>query len=155
MVPAMQKFNGGSDDDVDDADGEDEDDSESSSDDGAAAVEPDIVTAEDAWNLASSDKVLDAVVSKGIGVRATALCPMVRFANHSCLPNAEVFFERGMVVKLVASKDIAEGEEILISYVDETLDQAGREAGLQGYGFNCSCDACIVGNRAKRRRVDP
>jgi len=49
----------------------------------------------------------------------SALYPLQSLVNHSCVANTVVKFpDRNHVVGLVASEDIAEGEEITISYLD-------------------------------------
>ncbi|KAF8599041.1 hypothetical protein BDV93DRAFT_526343 [Ceratobasidium sp. AG-I] len=69
-----------------------------------------------------------------------------RAFNHSCVPNAAAMFEQTeygvhMVVKLLA--DIADGEEICISYTDPASSGTKRREALQhAYGFNCRCPRC-------------
>ncbi|PFH36449.1 putative histone lysine methyltransferase, SET [Besnoitia besnoiti] len=59
----------------------------------------------------------------------------VSMTNHSCYPNAEV----------KALRDIAEGEQILQSYIDERLPLHQRQAALKRhYRFTCSCSRCRV-----------
>lgn len=47
-------------------------------------------------------------------------------------------------VCLVRCADIAEGEELLICYVDQQADRGTRREGLRGYGFECYCERCVV-----------
>jgi hypothetical protein len=42
----------------------------------------------------------------------------------------------------VAVRDIFNGEELSISYVDGTLPHAERQSMLKGWGFTCSCQQC-------------
>lgn len=59
--------------------------------------------------------------------------------NHSCDPNAFVYFE-GNKLRVRSIKPLAVGEEITICYVDPTLILAARKAFLQReYFFDCSC----------------
>ena len=67
--------------------------------------------------------------------------------NHSCNPNAHMTFsgaEHRGHAWVRALRDIVEGEEILISYVDPTLPLASRQAKLrEQYLFTCACTRCI------------
>ncbi len=46
----------------------------------------------------------------------------------------------------VALRPIEEGEELCISYVDDTQDWKDRNAQLEKfYGFQCKCMRCYVG----------
>jgi SET and MYND domain-containing protein len=59
--------------------------------------------------------------------------------NHSCDPNAHVFFE-GERLFVRSLKEIAAGEEITVCYIDPTLDVAARKALLKReYFFDCCC----------------
>lgn len=74
--------------------------------------------------------------------QGSALYPTIRFANHSCSPNAYVENYYDNTGVLIATHPLAAGEEVLISYVDE-LDAADvRAVELAGYGFECDCDRC-------------
>ncbi|CDJ40263.1 zinc finger MYND domain-containing protein, putative [Eimeria tenella] len=71
--------------------------------------------------------------------------PLCRF-NHSCLPNAAVVFggPRGpLEMAIYASRSIASGEEICISYVSAAAPREERRRRLLlAYGFNCTCALC-------------
>lgn len=66
--------------------------------------------------------------------------------NHSCDPNVYVRFvhhqDLGLVLELVALKNIAEGEELIQSYIDQTLPKQNRQKALRDYGFQCQCQKC-------------
>jgi len=67
------------------------------------------------------------------------------FLNHSCSPNAHrsFFREDSSVVFIKATRDIAENEQVTISYIDllEPLDN--RQVSLkQRWGFDCVCERC-------------
>ncbi|KAL3417556.1 MYND finger [Phlyctema vagabunda] len=64
-------------------------------------------------------------------------------ANHSCRPNALVRFS-GRIATLSALGNIAEGEQVLISYIDHTVpDITARRAQLRDrYFFECECVRC-------------
>ena len=67
--------------------------------------------------------------------------------NHSCDPNAHAMKgpedEDGCAVVL-AKRDIAAGEEVTISYIDEALSFEERQAALRDYGFQCRCSRCAA-----------
>ena len=67
--------------------------------------------------------------------------------NHSCDPNAEVTFpENNDALALVALRDIEDGEEICISYLEEcqrTRSRHSRQKQLrENYVFICECEKC-------------
>jgi len=69
--------------------------------------------------------------------------------NHSCDPNVILVYKtRGwgrdhpLVAYVVALKDIAEGEELAISYIDSGDPYEERQAALANYGFSCTCSKC-------------
>eukprot|EP00026_Physarum_polycephalum_P008497 Phypoly_transcript_08585.p1 GENE.Phypoly_transcript_08585~~Phypoly_transcript_08585.p1 ORF type:complete len:482 (+),score=27.99 Phypoly_transcript_08585:45-1490(+) len=68
--------------------------------------------------------------------------------NHSCSPNAEnrsTKEDRVTNAKVVlrALKPIKQGEELLITYIDETQSKANRQQELKAkYGFTCNCSRC-------------
>lgn len=60
--------------------------------------------------------------------------------NHSCDPNAHVFFE-GNQLFVRSIKKIEPGEEITISYIEPTFEVAKRQDILKHeYFFECSCE---------------
>ncbi|KAA0172401.1 hypothetical protein FNF28_00084 [Cafeteria roenbergensis] len=69
-------------------------------------------------------------------LQASALFPVVAMTNHSHTPNADFVYPEGTVsVRLLATRDVSEGEEVRISYCDETLGPEAREAALRHYGI--------------------
>ena len=42
----------------------------------------------------------------------------------------------------MATKDIAEGEELSIAYVDPLSPVKMRKQVFKGFGFDCSCSLC-------------
>lgn len=87
-----------------------------------------------------------------------AVSPLVALINHSCTPNVVVVFPRSRkdsrdepVAKVAALRNIAPGEEILMSYVDTTFPKSLRQMTLtETYNFQCHCKACT-----KSGGVDP
>ena len=74
------------------------------------------------------------------------VCPRISRLNHSCVPNAGWFpIPNKDVYKLMAMKDISEGEEITLCYRDELdgmIMHARRQLLLKDWGFICTCEAC-------------
>lgn len=53
---------------------------------------------------------------------------------------------------VVALRDIPEGEEVLMSYIDISLPKQDRQADLaKRYGFECDCSLCL----RETDQVDP
>lgn len=74
-----------------------------------------------------------------------ALMPVASTMDHSCEPNVEVeypFFTRRVAV--TATRDIGEGEPLLMSYVENEDSFQGRRAALAHYGFDCACPKCAA-----------
>ncbi|EPQ59005.1 MAS20-domain-containing protein [Gloeophyllum trabeum ATCC 11539] len=75
------------------------------------------------------------------------------YINHSCDPNARPSFGSGTAeLTLIANRDIKEGEEITIAYVDvsqhpgETPVEARRRRRIElarGWRFACTCPKCM------------
>lgn len=63
--------------------------------------------------------------------------------NHSCNGNLAIDFEKDRTISWLALRDIQPGEELTISYIDETLDVEDRQFRLRNYwGFTCQCEKC-------------
>ncbi|KAI0008921.1 hypothetical protein F4779DRAFT_641288 [Xylariaceae sp. FL0662B] len=77
-----------------------------------------------------------------VGQTGIFVNPALAMVNHSCVPNAFVqFVERAAV--LHAYQEIKEGEEIEISYIENTLHRSHRQKALKTrYHFDCSCPRC-------------
>jgi len=73
-----------------------------------------------------------------------------RYINHSCRPNAEVYFVKHMI-KIRAIKNIKPGDEITYHYGRDYFDSFIKEVG-------CKCMACrkkraeIRSRKSRRRR---
>lgn len=62
--------------------------------------------------------------------------------NHSCDPNAAIVFD-GNVASLKSIRDIKEGEQVTVSYIDNTYKRAIRREQLRNqYFFECHCEGC-------------
>lgn len=66
-------------------------------------------------------------------------------ANHSCQPNAFVVMD-GPELSFRTLRDISAGEEVFVSYVDNTEARDVRQAELMSrYYFKCDCTECRKG----------
>lgn len=90
-----------------------------------------------------------AAISGGGGLpgehqTGTAAFLLASMFNHSCEPNLAVTWPgNSAVVEMRAARDIAPGEQLTISYIDETLPRAQRQEALRfAYGFACGCPSC-------------
>ncbi|XP_040565249.1 protein-lysine N-trimethyltransferase SMYD5 [Lepeophtheirus salmonis] len=85
---------------------------------------------------------LDFLNSEGSG-----LYELQSASNHSCEPNAVIEFPfNNFELVLNAKKDINEGEEICISYLDECMLESSRHSRRkylkENYMFLCKCIKC-------------
>ncbi|KAK4897638.1 hypothetical protein LTR27_004784 [Elasticomyces elasticus] len=71
-----------------------------------------------------------------------ALFSHASLVNHSCLPNAtRMFIGDAMVLR--ATRDIAQGEEVLHAYVLPSFGVAERRMRMEAvWGFRCDCKLC-------------
>ncbi|KAI0117352.1 hypothetical protein F4814DRAFT_415994 [Daldinia grandis] len=77
-----------------------------------------------------------------IGQSGVYVNPALAMINHSCIPNAFVQ-PIGRKAILHASREIQEGQEIEISYIDSALHRSHRQQALQTqYYFQCLCPRC-------------
>lgn len=75
--------------------------------------------------------------------------------NHSCVPNAQGNLNTalpGSQFTIHALREIADGEEITISYLhDELAIRSARQRRLQeSYGFECACGICSIEDSGER-----
>ncbi|KZT09128.1 SET domain-containing protein [Laetiporus sulphureus 93-53] len=76
-----------------------------------------------------------------------------RLFNHSCMPNAVAKYiitpSEPVRMDVIALRNIVEGEEITLPYLDPALPSNVRQEALRSnYGFACKCDLCSVTNVA-------
>uniref|UniRef100_F7FRC7 [histone H3]-lysine(4) N-trimethyltransferase n=1 Tax=Monodelphis domestica TaxID=13616 RepID=F7FRC7_MONDO len=70
------------------------------------------------------------------------LYPSMSLLNHSCDPNCVIVFE-GPSLFLRAVRDIQQGEELTICYLDVLMPSAERQKQLkEQYCFDCDCPGC-------------
>ncbi|KAK9376597.1 uncharacterized protein V1513DRAFT_474277 [Lipomyces chichibuensis] len=68
--------------------------------------------------------------------------PVISLINHSCDPNAVLVFNKNVLLVRVV-RPIKKGEEILITYTDNTMPMPHRKEQLRTrYFFDCQCTAC-------------
>lgn len=80
---------------------------------------------------------------------AIGLYHPANFINHSCRPNAVQLFD-GKTLRIIALQDIAQDEEVFISYLDELNDQPTRNKMLrETYLFDCGCFHCLAEKAVK------
>ncbi|CAH1173460.1 unnamed protein product [Phaedon cochleariae] len=90
---------------------------------------------------------MDSNVGEFLNNEGVALYALQSACNHSCSPNAEPRFEHNNHrLSLVATRDIEEGEEIFISYLDECIlgrsRHSRRKELVSNYLFECHCSKC-------------
>jgi SET and MYND domain-containing protein len=112
--------------------------------------------------LSPGNSSADALKMKTNSFRATSpdgtpigllLDPVFALANHSCTPNAELQCD-GRHIQLRALREIKEGEQIFISYIDESeYLEARRQILEERYFFKCDCERCV--EEAGRNGGDP
>ncbi|KAG2549173.1 histone-lysine N-methyltransferase ATXR4-like [Panicum virgatum] len=69
------------------------------------------------------------------------------FYNHDCDPNTHIVWLENVDAKLKALRDIEEGEELRICYIDTSMDVNARQKILaDGFSFECHCLRCLSGD---------
>ncbi|XP_072977378.1 histone-lysine N-methyltransferase ATXR4 [Typha angustifolia] len=87
-----------------------------------------------------------ALVATDVSV-GNAVYMMPSFYNHDCDPNTHIVWVDNADAKLKALRDIKEGEELRICYIDASMDQEARQKILaEGFGFQCCCLRCLEGD---------
>lgn len=98
------------------------------------------------------------------GTEILCILPPLARLNHSCAPNCRLVFrltkritttcayEARVKVTLQAMRDVAEGEELTISYLRNDFHKpALRQKLLQeSFRFSCQCERCVVEERQVR-----
>lgn len=84
-------------------------------------------------------------VTRGNKKIGCALSVLMGWHNHDCLPSCQASVNDDGHVAITALRDIPEGEELSISYIDATQDYETRRKTLsQHYGFDCKCARCAT-----------
>ncbi|BAF26493.1 histone-lysine N-methyltransferase ATXR4 [Oryza sativa Japonica Group] len=69
------------------------------------------------------------------------------FYNHDCDPNTHIVWLASADARLKALRNIEEGEELRICYIDASMDVDARQRILaEGFGFECRCQRCLSGD---------
>lgn len=80
--------------------------------------------------------------------RLLGIYPLAAMLNHSCVANA-VRVYAGDIMLVHASSDIAQGQEIVWSYLPPTWSHDQRVQTLQNlHGFVCKCTRCVAEQEA-------
>uniref|UniRef100_A0A453SHW2 SET domain-containing protein n=1 Tax=Aegilops tauschii subsp. strangulata TaxID=200361 RepID=A0A453SHW2_AEGTS len=62
-------------------------------------------------------------------------------------PNTHIVWLENADAKLKTLRDIDEGEELRICYIDTSMDVNARQKILtEGFGFQCRCQRCLSGD---------
>lgn len=86
---------------------------------------------------------------------AIGLFPKIARINHSCRPNSSYYWSDKLNKRIVyATRKIARGEEIFVSYIPLLLTQEQRQKHLDRYGFKCTCEACAQQHATKEESDD-
>ena len=72
--------------------------------------------------------------------------------NHSCEPNCEMSRSSGNC-EIKCTRDVKEGEELTISYIDESQCRSHRrQALLRNYHFHCQCSKCDAESQTNKKK---
>ncbi|OII71133.1 hypothetical protein cand_025490 [Cryptosporidium andersoni] len=87
-------------------------------------------------------------------IKAACICTIQSCFNHSCEPNCYVHAIDDATVVVTTNKEILLGEELTISYIDNTLDYESRKSLLKNYHFECTCNLCRRQRRSRPNKVE-
>lgn len=74
----------------------------------------------------------------------SALGLLVGSLNHSCDPNVFVAFPEGnCTAHIVTLREVSEGEEVCVAYIDVDEPVDVRRRALLEHGFVCQCAKCV------------
>lgn len=95
-------------------------------------------------NMKTTDQFLADHYGQSLCISGTGLFLIANSTNHSCDPNlVATSATNNYMVTMIALKDIKQGEELTISYVNKDMDYTDRQAKLKEmYLFDCKCDRC-------------
>lgn len=93
------------------------------------------------FSLEKFDKFSDNKPTIGI-INGGCICIIQSCFNHSCDPNCHVHTLDDSTIYVDTNRDITKGEELTISYVDNTLPLADRRNIIKNYHFTCNCPLC-------------
>lgn len=92
---------------------------------------------------------MDDFSGQFLNVEGSALYSVQSKINHSCEPSCEIIFpESNHVLQVTALRDIQQGEEVSISYLDECVLARSRHSRQkvlrENYMFICQCTKCMA-----------
>ncbi|CAN8237130.1 unnamed protein product [Cochlearia groenlandica] len=77
------------------------------------------------------------------GAVGHAVYMLPSFYNHDCDPNTNIIWLDNADARLNTLRDVEEGEELRICYIDASMGYEARQTILaQGFGFLCNCLRC-------------
>lgn len=80
--------------------------------------------------------------------------PLASHINHSCEPNVRYELDPKYGIKIFSRKDIKEGEQLFLTYVNPLHPVALRRRALRvNYGFSCQCKRCCQEQITKREEA--
>lgn len=82
----------------------------------------------------------------------TAVFAIASRISHSCTPNVEQHWDSNKSsARFVATRDIEEGEELTLAYVDVLCDTSTRRTRIkENFGFQCLCSRCTEDSASLR-----
>ncbi|KAF7289379.1 SET domain-containing protein [Mycena indigotica] len=89
-------------------------------------------------------------------ISLNGLCPEMSGPMAHCCPNTTtIFHEASISYTVYATRDIAKGEELTLSYSNVWDTAANRQQTFKPYGFVCACDACLdpVNSDCRRAKI--
>ncbi|KAJ1512193.1 hypothetical protein HMI54_014425 [Coelomomyces lativittatus] len=79
-------------------------------------------------------------LSSAVGV---GFYPVSTYLTHSCVPNTRIdFANQDSRLHLIATKPIAAGDQLYVSFVNAEGSYAERKKALSKWRFNCVCEKC-------------
>ena len=113
------------------------------------------ISANDAGALISMVRTNACQIERPKGRKAgCALSALVGWHNHDCAPSAAATVMDDGRLAVCALRDVREGEEVCLSYVDVTQPRERRREVLgKHYGFECRCERCKLEQRASLRNA--
>lgn len=99
----------------------------------------------------SSSKAAQKQIASSSGYPSTGLWLRIAYINHACNGNTMRSFIGDMMI-LRATRDISEGEEILMPYRLPNVDNTVTQSEIQRiWGFVCDCELCTVEKQVSTR----
>ncbi|KAJ1898617.1 hypothetical protein LPJ66_002633 [Kickxella alabastrina] len=103
-------------------------------------------------NFAAFDDSGDQNLLQSTGHLCSPLVSLL--LNHACLPNASFVYSAGGRQVVRALRDIAEGDEVTLAYIDGLKPRSERRKTLEAvYFFTCHCERCELCG-SPRARMD-